>query len=302
MREQPLRLGKSGTLVGILTEPEDPKRNGGLPAVILLNAGLVHRVGPNRLYVRLARNLAGVGFVVLRFDFSGVGDSRARGDHLPFRESSILETQEAMDYLQESRGSRKFLLGGICSGAAASFRTACSDRRVVGAVLINPRAHLHHTADQELSSNLRNRVLVRHYWRIAMFSSFRRRNALRMLGGSVDVQKALSAMIGAPFRRLATLGRRPSLTNDRSDRIPQLAEQGTRLLHLYSEGDEGLDYLHVVLGDRMQDWLARGSLELEILRGANHSFTLLWSQQVLLKLVQEWIWEVGNRSAGESAS
>jgi hypothetical protein len=52
----------------------------------------------------------------------------------------------------------------------------------------------------------------------------------------------------------------------------------------------------------MQDWLARGSLELEIVRGANHSFTLLWSQQVLLKLVQEWMWEVGSRSAGESAS
>ena len=50
-------LGKQHRLVGISTRPStglDPA----LPAVVFLNSGIIHRIGPNRLYVRLARALA----------------------------------------------------------------------------------------------------------------------------------------------------------------------------------------------------------------------------------------------------
>jgi hypothetical protein len=47
------------------------------PAVmfVLLNAGAVHRQGPFRLYVHLARRLAALGFSCVRFDQPGIGDS-----------------------------------------------------------------------------------------------------------------------------------------------------------------------------------------------------------------------------------
>ena len=73
--EEPVLLGKSGSLAGIITDPPAHAREASRPAVILLNAGLVHRVGPGRLYVRLSRRLAAHGFVVVRFDLSGIGDS-----------------------------------------------------------------------------------------------------------------------------------------------------------------------------------------------------------------------------------
>ena len=44
-------------------------------AVVLLNAGLIHRSGPFRLYTRLARKLAKSGYIVLRFDLPGIGDA-----------------------------------------------------------------------------------------------------------------------------------------------------------------------------------------------------------------------------------
>src|SRR5262249_767876 len=47
-------------------------------AILLLNAGAVSHVGPNRLYVALARRWAALGHVVLRVDNSGVGDSATR--------------------------------------------------------------------------------------------------------------------------------------------------------------------------------------------------------------------------------
>lgn len=68
-----------------------------------------------------------------------------------------------------------------------------------------------------------------------------------------------------------------------------LAERSVRLLHVYSEGDEGLDYLHVILGDRMRGWRASRLLTMQVIRGTDHTFTLLWSQSVLLEIVGSWI-------------
>ncbi|HEY5972738.1 MAG TPA: hypothetical protein VIT22_12400, partial [Pseudoxanthomonas sp.] len=71
--------------------------------VVLLNAGLIHRVGPFRLYVRLARELAESGFDVLRFDLPGIGDGQP-GSHA----SNDSFIAEALDAAQAATGSRDF--------------------------------------------------------------------------------------------------------------------------------------------------------------------------------------------------
>src|SRR5690606_40846873 len=48
-------------------------------ALVLLNAGLTHRVGPFRCYVQFARRLASRGTHVFRFDLPRVGDGRPGG-------------------------------------------------------------------------------------------------------------------------------------------------------------------------------------------------------------------------------
>ena len=136
--EEVVLFGSASTLVGIVTAPPIDATDAARPGVILLNAGLLHRIGPNRLHVELARRLAAMGLVVLRFDFSGVGDSDVRGDDLPFWETTIQETREAMTFLGKSRGPQRFVLMGLCSGAVGSFRTARVDSRVAGAVLLDP--------------------------------------------------------------------------------------------------------------------------------------------------------------------
>ena len=137
MKEQAVLFGKDRSLVGVVTDPPEKKRGMDLPAVIFLNSGIVHRVGPNRIYVKMARHLSTMGFVVMRFDFSGIGDSQPRRDTLPFVKSAISEVQEAMGCLKEVRGVGHFVLIGGCSGARISFQAACQDARVVAAFLIN---------------------------------------------------------------------------------------------------------------------------------------------------------------------
>jgi len=290
MRDEALLFGKTKSLVGIVTHPPETKRGNNLPAILLLNSGLVHRVGLNRLHVNMARALAAMGFVVLRFDFSGIGDSKVRDDHLPFFKSVVSETQEAMDYLSVARGSERFVLMGICSGAKISFKTACCDSRVVGAVLINAQNHLHDDTNDELSSFIRNRTLTRHYWRLAFSNSFGTKNLLKAITGKVDYLSVLREMIGFPIRILFRRKRKEAsyATNAAAD-LRLLNERGVRLLHVYSEGDEGLDYLHVILGNEMLELSAHGLLRVEIVQGANHTFTLLWSQEHMLKIVCNWV-------------
>jgi pimeloyl-ACP methyl ester carboxylesterase len=138
VRERAVTFGATTRLAGVIGDP-DGKAND--IAFIFLNAGVVHRVGPNRLYVRLARALTEAGFVTMRFDFSGLGDSDPRSDLVPSSESSIFEAREAIELLVKTRGIQRVVLAGICSGAAMAFLTALVDPRVVGAVMIDSPAY-----------------------------------------------------------------------------------------------------------------------------------------------------------------
>lgn len=68
-------FGKTGSRVGVITDPPDTARNPQLPALLCVKAGSIPRVGPNRLSVKPAGTLAAMGLVVFRFDFSGVVES-----------------------------------------------------------------------------------------------------------------------------------------------------------------------------------------------------------------------------------
>ncbi len=99
MNEEAVTFGSAARMVGIATDPPELEGGEGLPAIIMLNSGSLQRVGPGRLHVKIARLLAQKGFVSFRFDFSGIGDSKFRGDNLPFEKSAVSETQDAMDFL-----------------------------------------------------------------------------------------------------------------------------------------------------------------------------------------------------------
>jgi alpha-beta hydrolase superfamily lysophospholipase len=63
-------------LVGVSTIPSQPNN---APTIMLLNTADDHRVGPNRMWVTLARRWARLGYRSVRFDLSGLGDSGTRG-------------------------------------------------------------------------------------------------------------------------------------------------------------------------------------------------------------------------------
>jgi pimeloyl-ACP methyl ester carboxylesterase len=272
--------------------------------VIVLNAGTTHRVGPNRLYVRIARELAGTGVLVLRFDLSGIGDSGIRHDGLPLHESVPLEIKEAMDCLEQRYGIEEFVLTGLCSGAAAAFAVARSDQRVVGALMINATAHFH-VDHPELLESAYNRALARHAWRIALFSSYRSKNWRKVLTGQLNIRGVTSILFGGwahlfPSRPQVASVPTGGGPNPRRD-IEGLVKRGVRLLHVYAEGDEGLDYFRLMLGRDLKPLTRNGTLELRILKGVNHLFTQLWAQAALLELTRTFSCDIQSRTLDGSS-
>ena len=135
MIETPVVFGPEHTLVGVVTLPETHDRS--TVAFLMLNAGLISRLGPHRVNVRIARALAEVGQASLRFDLSGLGDSRAATTGADFQVQAVRDICSAMDFLEQAYGMQRFALIGICSGAVNAHAAALADRRVVGALMID---------------------------------------------------------------------------------------------------------------------------------------------------------------------
>jgi pimeloyl-ACP methyl ester carboxylesterase len=137
LSEQAVLLGPRQSLVGVVTETATPKV-AGRPAIVILNTGIIHRVGHHRMYVTISRRLAVAGSIVLRFDFSGLGDSDSRTDGLPPLASSLADITEALDWLTSMRPVTRVILVGLCSGADHALLYGYTDPRVVGLVLVDP--------------------------------------------------------------------------------------------------------------------------------------------------------------------
>ncbi len=135
--EQAVLLGSRQSLVGILAHPTVPS-SPAAPAVVILNTGVVHRVGHHRMYVTMARQLAASGHRVLRFDFSGIGDSNRRVDQLSPLNSCLADIADVLDSLEKNHGVKRVVLIGLCSGADHAVLYAHRDSRVVGMVLMDP--------------------------------------------------------------------------------------------------------------------------------------------------------------------
>ncbi len=139
IREKTVRFGKSAPLNGVITEPEKIENN--RPALIILNSGIMHRIGACRMSVKIARHTAEAGVLCLRFDHAGIGDSEARRGTASFEQTAPQEVIDAMDYLEQTKKVKRFVLYGLCSGADMSFEAAKIDERVVGVIQIDAYAY-----------------------------------------------------------------------------------------------------------------------------------------------------------------
>ena len=134
--ERVISVGVPTPLSGVFTTPgSTPTKS---PVLILLNSGLMHRVGTCNLSVKLARAVAKNGIRTYRFDSSGIGDSETRAFGGSHEGRLVSEISEVMNELSSQEGVTQFVLFGLCSGADAALATAAVDPRVVGIAQLDP--------------------------------------------------------------------------------------------------------------------------------------------------------------------
>ncbi len=125
-------------LFGILERPDGHDEEN--VAVVFLSPGTKMRVGPHRLYNKLSEKIVQQGYAVLRFDFTGLGDSEGEIDEPVLANvynsihdgRYINDTQDALDWLEREHGYTRFLLCGLCGGAITGLLAGTDDERVEG--------------------------------------------------------------------------------------------------------------------------------------------------------------------------
>jgi len=281
MNEAAVLLGQSRSLVGIITAPEKLADARQRPAVLLLNAGLVHRVGPHSLYVYLARRLAAKGYLVVRFDFSGLGDSPACQDKVPYAETRVLETREVMDSIAKQKGIERFCLMGLSSGAVASFQTSLQDSRVVGTVLLNP-----HGFDQ--SGEWSNHVDKLSTMRIYMTNLFRLESWFKIVSGKTDYRRLQQAVWYRLKRSFTRSSQVTHVARRLVDDLKDFLNSNVRTLLVFSVKDRSIENFDSILGQGWQKGLD-STVTLVDIPEANHTFAGPFHQEQVLDVVEHWM-------------
>ncbi len=274
MKEEVVQFGEARSLAGIVTSA--PQGSEDKPAVILLNPGIVHRVGPGRIYVKIARALAARGFTALRFDLSGIGDSTVRLDNCCFEKSSVDETCAAMSFLQARKNIDRFILLGGCSGAVVSLETARFDRRAIGAVLINFPARV----DEEEQGN--HHGDGHYYWNFALLSL---KSWRKLLTGRSDYRKIGRALVQGTKRKLVDRGRISGFDQRFRGTLRRLAACGVQLTFVCSKGDLLLRDLREAGGNDLKQLCAQDKVTCEVIPRSDHTFSSLYDQERLVDAI-----------------
>lgn len=251
-----------GQLFGIIAEPVDPASPD--LCVVMLNAGAIRRVGPNRMWVEAARRWAARGVPTLRLDLEGIGD--ADGDSSRFKELAELYVPERVDQVRaaldalEARGlGSRFVLAGLCSGAHWSFHGALQDERVVAALMLNPRT-LFWNPSQQVARDFRRGLFRRSSWR-------------RVLHGEVSPASMFALAMRAPFvlprRALTRWYMRRSGRDELEEALDRLHETGKQV-HFFFSGNEPL-YEEFKREGRLDQLDRRPSVSLETIPGRVHT-------------------------------
>lgn len=274
IRERVVEIGRP-SLSGVLTPTETESDL----ALVLLNSGLLHRVGASRLNVTLARDAVQQGIDALRFDFSGIGESPPRRGGKGVKDRSVGEVQEVLDFLTTTRGTRGFILAGLCSGAEIAFETAVMDPRVVAVLQLDPlpprtaRATLHRIAPKLFRAESWKNVVTGKTYLGAWVRDGDAREAETTPGLERDLLPE-NATLDETEKGLGTL----------MSRGVRLYNVYTGAMELYTYKDQFREaYPRVDFGDRLQ---------VDFLPEADHEFTNVADQEYIVRTAREWLSKV----------
>jgi dienelactone hydrolase len=296
---------KSGEteLRGILHTPDRERREVG---VVLLCPGYKHRVGQNRLYIRIARNLSTEGYYVLRFDFHGLGESEGEIERCMFGEfwrfvqtgGFVSDTLAAVDFLKTKTDVSRVVLMGLCGGAITGLIAGAREPRVDGLVLMNVPVMLESASgdwfEEKMPPGFADLLVSGYMKKVVSLQSW-----MRFLSFKTDYRLIWKSISSRVRRKLGRFRSRDSGSYEADGRI---SPYFFKSFQSYCASQRPL--LLVFSGNDMYRWAFEADFEERFLQdgnpfgdsysifvvdGANHGFTKAEWLRALLNRTVEWI-------------
>jgi hypothetical protein len=263
--------------------------NRAAPSIVFLTTGTEYHIGPNRLYVPLARSWAAAGHLVLRFDLGGIGDSLpppGAEENLVYPAHDLDDAREAITLVRREASTRRLIVIGLCSGGWLAFRAALEGLPVDGIVAINPPLYLREGPSEIRSANDEDEF---NRYRRLLHDPSRWAKALR---GRAAYGTFLRLAWGSLGRKLMAranevIGGRLSdgLVSD----LMAISTRGTSSLFVFSRGDNGLLYYQRHGGTALRDRRLRSHVQHVIVDHAGHTFRTPSAQRELRSLVVDFV-------------
>jgi len=293
------KQGAGGLLFSIETRPVG--REPDPTWLIFLTGRAVRHIGPNRIWVRLARELALKGYASLRLDGRSVGDSDGEGDGLmpneEYYQEHIYDDIENVMELAVAQGAKQFLMTGICSGATASYQIAWRRRDVKAIVLLNLLQLRHDPEDDE-------RAVVQQAMKFGLRKdlwlnpdSYRR---LLKGGLSPQMRKVIfsRAVLLAPLRKLRGLLSRVKAVGDEPNYIVKgfndLARKAVEIDVFLSQGDLSVNFLERHFGADLAK-LSRERIRVHRVHHTDHTIRALFAQERFFEILRAALARISKR-------
>jgi alpha-beta hydrolase superfamily lysophospholipase len=287
LSETAIFLPSEPRLFAIVTEPRrgEVRRRG----VILINAGATHHVGPNRMYVTLARRWAERGYVVLRMDLAGLGDSATRRDRPEgevYPPGAIDDIRVAVNFMRYQYGITNLTIGGMCSGAYHSLRAAAAALPIKRVLIVNP---LNFIWDQSMTLHDLTWLGFVHNPRAYVEQVLPARLWKKLLSGQVNVPRLLKlyaqyfvVVLNSTLRNVARMLHIP-LPGDLGYELQAIGGRGTEMVFLFARGDPGISILAHQGGSSLR---RLGALcRIYSIDGADHIFSQYGARQALERIL-----------------
>ncbi len=265
--ERAFRFGRAQHLIGVAGLPISPPATDGV-GVIVLNAGMVHRVGPFRLHVEITRRLNASGYPTLRFDLSSLGDSTTSGESQAQTQQVQTDVADAMDLLHAHAGCTRFVLLGLCSGAQNAHSVARHEPRVAGAIFLDGYAYR--------TFGFRLRHYLPRLWNVKRWQRFISRFiSSRLQVGGVGPDNVFAVRFPPPQQVRSEL--------------KGMLDRGLKLHFIYSGGAVRY-YNHPRQFRECYGRLAtRPNMSAHLFQDSDHTYALEVDRNLLLDEVERWL-------------
>jgi predicted alpha/beta hydrolase len=305
IQERALAIRQKPDLFGVLSGPAYPADKD-LPLILLVNAGSTYRIGPNRLYVLLARQLASRGFRCFRMDIGGLGDSLTsgcEGENNPYLATAFRDIEVALEDLETRLGARHMVLMGLCSGAYFAFQSAVqiANPVLVESVLINPLTFFWKDG-MSLEASPATEIAKFHYYRNAALQPGK---WLKLLCGrtKTGIGGALLNLVqhwrrSHQFEQDATVQGNNHPTsggvshpqhNDLPADLERVARRGRQLACFFAKSDPGYSILNFHAKRKVHELLQAGKMRVFFCDGADHTFSHSVSRQAVAMAICDYL-------------